>query len=514
MRRWEWYSPEIRACLSGQTFRTRKISPAFRIRLGPHGKRQNQPSRRYRSFYDILKGEDNLQFNGQPPFVSNAGFYFDDVPTHHNGPIGYMEQPFLSAGVTNTFPSTPPAANIDFTPFLPINSTGFVYLVDPHLRTPYVYQYNLSLQRNLTADTVLETNYVGSSGHGLTSLKDINPTVLGSYNRQLDASCPGCFGQLPEFQNVSNANYNALEASLTRQPKASPLGTVYFTFAYTYAHNLDNASGFAQRNGTIPLTTPMWTMLPAIAMSRHRISFSGGWDLPFDRVWASGPKRLTQGWSLYPILTWRTGFPYDISAQLPDSIDPANPGSSGAGDPYLSHAAIVGPIQTYDPKQVRTINEITYNSVQVPNHPHEYNCVITTTPVTGHFIFNPNSFSNVPLENNDYYDEGVPNACFPQLDPVNNPADRTYGLHRNALRGLGLTNLDIAIAKTTSITERVKLELRVEYFNALNHPEFAQPTLGMMPPTSTARSLGKSPQPELFRTAGPRIGQLGARLTF
>ena len=44
-------------------------------------------------------------------------------------------------------------ANIDFTPFLPINSSGFVYLDDPHLRTPYVYQYNLSLQRNLFADT-------------------------------------------------------------------------------------------------------------------------------------------------------------------------------------------------------------------------------------------------------------------------------------------------------------------------------------------------------------------------
>ncbi len=54
-------------------------------------------------------------------------------------------------------------------------------MVDPHLRTPYVYQYNLSLQRNLFADTVLETNYVGTSAHGLTSLKDINPMVLGHH---------------------------------------------------------------------------------------------------------------------------------------------------------------------------------------------------------------------------------------------------------------------------------------------------------------------------------------------
>ena len=62
--------------------------------------------------------------------------------------------------------------------FLPINNSGAVFLDDPHLRTPYVYQYNLSLQRNLFADMVLETNYVGTSGKGLTSLKDINPMVL------------------------------------------------------------------------------------------------------------------------------------------------------------------------------------------------------------------------------------------------------------------------------------------------------------------------------------------------
>ena len=118
--------------------------------------------------------------------------------------------------------------------------------------------------------------------------------------------------------------------SLTRQPKASPIGTVYFTFAYTYAHNLDNASGFAQRNGTVPAYDTHFFYASGDSDVRHRISLSGGWDLPFNRMWAAGPKRLTQGWSLYPILTWRTGFPYDISAQLPDGVDPANPGSSGA----------------------------------------------------------------------------------------------------------------------------------------------------------------------------------------
>ncbi len=494
-------------------------------------------------FYDILKGEDNLQFNGQAPFVGSAGLYFNPpnfLPSCTNpsgcpvtAPLTYLSNPFqnacnydaagncVSLGVPNSFPSKPPASNISFTPFLPINIGGSVYMVDPHLRTPYVYQYNLSLQRNLLLDTVLEVNYVGSTGRGLTSLSDINPMVLGTTNRVLNSSSGNCgssqdvvcYGTLPEFQNVSQANYNALETSLTRQPKDSRLGTVYYTLAYTYGHNLDNASGFEQRNSAVPSYSPHLFYASGDSDVRHRITLSGGWDIPFDRAWAAGPKRLTKGWSFYPIFTYRTGFPFDIFAQLPDYTDPLNPGSSGAGDASLTRAAVVAPITTFNYRQKRTINEITYNSV-LNSTTGQYYCQITTTPVTGNFIFNPNSFSDVPLENNDYYDGGTPNACFPQLDPVHNPADRTYGLPRNVLRGPTLTNLDIALAKTTSITERIKLELRAEFFNSLNHPEFAQPTLTDNATNILAPTFGQITTTGSFRGPTPRIGQLAARLTF
>jgi len=494
----------------GTNFPDKKnFAPRIGFAWDPTGSGKTSVRGGFGVFYDILKGEDNLQFNGQAPFFSDAGFYFNNVGPGQVGPTGYLSQPFQSAGVTNTFPSTPPAPDISFAPFLPINSSGFVYLDDPHLRTPYVYQYNLSLQRNLFADMILETNYVGSSGHGLTSLKDLNPMVLGSTNRALDSSCFECFGQLPEFQNVSHANYNALEVSLTRQPKSSKLGTAYFTLAYTYGHNLDNASGFAQRNSTVPAYSPDLFYASGDSDVRQRISFSGGWDLPFDRVWAVGPKRLTQGWSLYPILSWRTGFPFDIFAQLPDSVDPANPGSSGAGDPYLSHAAVVAPIHMLNPRHQTTINEITYTTDSTGTI-----CEPSITPVTGNFIFDPNSFSNVPLENNLYYDGGTPNPCFPQLDPVDNPGDRTYGLPRNALRGPSLINLDVALAKTTAITERVKLEFRVEFFNALNHPEFAQPTLVDGAANIDSPTFGQITTTGSFRGPAPRIGQLAMRLTF
>jgi outer membrane receptor protein involved in Fe transport len=482
-------------------------------------------------FYDILKAEDNLQFNGQAPFVGTAGLFFG-VPNSPAGPINYMNQPFpnacvtfnddgtcAQAGVPNSFPSKPPSSDVSFAPFVPINSNGIVYLVAPHLRTPYVYQYNLSLQRNLLGGIVMETNYVGSSSHGLTALKDINPMILGTTTRVLN-QLPGnstcgttveipCFSTLPEFQNASNANYNALEASLTRQPKNSPIGTVYFTLGYTYSHNLDNASGFRQRNAYVPAYSPDLYYGNSDSDVRNRVTFSGGWDLPFDRVWTGGPKRLTKGWSLYPIVTWRSGFPFDISASLPGLNDPANPGTSGAGDAILTNAAVLGPLTTFNPDHQRTINEISYGFSPTGG------CQITTTPVTGNFYFDPNSFSNVPLENSAYFDGGTPNPCFPSVDPVNNPKDRTYGLHRNTLRGPHLTNMDLALAKTTAITERVSLEMRFEFFNVLNHPEFAQPTFfNNATNINDPQVFGQITTTGTFRGATPRIGQIAARVTF
>lgn len=503
---------------------TKNFAPRIGFAWDPTGNGNTSLRGGFGMFYDILKAEDNLQFNGQAPFVGSTALFFNTVGPG-SGALNYMNQPYVAAGVPNPFPSTPPAANVSFEPYVPINAGGSVYFVDPHIRTPYVYQYNLSLQHNLIADTVLETNYVGSSSHGLTSLKDINPMILGTTTRVLDqlpVSAGGacgtspaiaipCFGQIPEFQNVANANYNALEASLTRQPRSSKLGTVYYTFAYTYGHTLDDASGFRQRNSVVPAYQPHLYYASSDSDVRQRISASAGWDLPFDRMWEDGPKRLTKGWSLYPIFTWRTGFPFDINASLPGYSDPVNPGTSGAGDPYLTNAEVVGPIQIFNPDKQRTINEITYGV-----NPTNGKCLITTTAVTGNFYFNPNSFSNVPLENSDYFDGGPAgaNPCFPQLDPVHNPADRTYGLHRNTLRGPGLVNLDMALAKVTQITERVSFELRVEYFNALNHPEFAQPTLLDNATNITSPIFGQITTTGTFRGPAPRIGQVAARINF
>jgi hypothetical protein len=87
------------------------------------------------------------------------------------------------------------------------------------------------------------------------------------------------------------------------------------------------------------------------------------------------------------------------------------------------------------------------------------------------------------------------------------PAERTYGMPRDSIPGIGLVNLDLAIVKRTAFFhERLNSELRVESFNTLNHPEFATPTASINSPlfgqiTQTVTGTG-------------RVGQIALRLVF
>ncbi len=459
------------------------FAPRFGFAWDPWGNGKTSVRGGFGIFYDVLKGEDNLQFNGQPPFFGAAGFSFSPPASGQTSDVPYFQDPFGSFGAINSFPSVPPPSNIDFVSsgFLPINSSVAVFLDNPHLHTPYIYQYNLSIEHQLAKNLVAEVNYVGNSSKGLTALKDINPFILGTSTRALNlapqpnpeiaAFCAGDLGEcpfatLPEFQNVGFANYNSLEASLTKQVGESRFfGTTYFTLAYTYGKSIDTSSGFQNRNFQVPFYNIQQFRAVADSDITHRITFSGGWDLPFDREWASGPKRLTKGWSLYPILSWRTGFPLDVPARFPDRFDATNPGPSGAGDPYLANALFApgfNKVQFLNPRN----ND--------PNNP-------------GNFYFNPAGFDN------NEADYATATARF-----------ALYGLPRNFFRGPGRTNLDLALAKTTAITERVSAEFRVEAFNIFNHTEFTNP--------DTNPNSGTFGQ--FTSTFDPRIIQLALRVTF
>jgi|HubBroStandDraft_6_1064221.scaffolds.fasta_scaffold11850_2 hypothetical protein len=462
-------------------------------------------------FYDVLKGEDSLQFNGAPPYYSEPFVNFPCLqpspgctsPAYTSSGTPYYSAPWANSITpfqNNPFPSTPPNPSTAFNPatgdFLPFGG-GSIFFVNPHLHTPYTYQYNLSVQRELAKNLIAEVNYVGSSSKGLTTLEDINPFILSTVNgpnpsRLLNVNqnaaltayctnqggpsdCP--FENASEFTNASFANFNSLEASLTRQlADFRYLGTTYFTLAYTYGHSIDNASGFRNRDSQVPYYEIGEFRASSDFDVTHRVTFSGGWDLPFDRAWASAPKRLSKGWSLYPILSWRTGFPLSINSGLLASFSPSDPGPSGAGDGYLANGVFApgfSKLAIMNPKQTGSCNNFNTGQAQ-----------------TGNLYFNCAAVVQIP---------DVPGSG--------------YGLPRDFFRGPGRTNLDLALAKTTAITERVAAEFRAEAFNVLNHTEFANPdttltsgTFGQI--TSTTFGTG------VAALQTQRILQLALRVTF
>ncbi len=447
-------------------------APRFGFAWDPKGNGKMSVRGGFGVFYDILKGEDNLQFNGQPPFFGGSDLYFDPLSSNPTSPVTSMIDPYGAAGRPNPFPSKPPAKNLDFAAagFLPIGGSG-LYYVDPHLRTPYIYQYNVSVQREILRDTTLEVSYIGSDSHKLTALKDANPMILGTTTRIFNAQpggTPNSFSYLPEFGNVVQANYNSLAVGLHKRYSDTKIGGLQYQISYTYGHAIDNASGFRSTNGQVPAYDFNRFRSDADFDLRHFVAFSGSWELPFGKIWENGPRRLTKGWTLFPILTYRSGQPLTVFAGFTPS--PSDPGPSGAGDGYLALANLVAPINYLNPRQTNTVSG---NS--------------------GNFYFDPNAFS-------------VAEFSAPGFDPVNNPAQRTYGTSgRNSFRGPGVTNFNITLAKTTELyRERMKLEIRADFFNVFNHTEFGNPNT----------TIGSSLIGQITSTLSPRVIQLAGRLTF
>ncbi|HLK21480.1 MAG TPA: TonB-dependent receptor [Bryobacteraceae bacterium] len=447
-------------------------APRFGFAWDPKGDGKMSLRGGFGVFYDILKGEDNLQFNGQAPFFGFVDFNLPSLNGNPTGPVNFFEDPFGVTGLHNPFPSRPPASNINFNDagFLPVGGGG-VFFVNPHLRTPYVYQYNMSVQRELFKNMTLEVSYIGSDSHKLTALVDRNPFILGTktriYNTQPGVPSYG-FSYLEEFDNAVQANYNSLAVGLQKRYSDTPIGSVQFQFSWTYGHSIDNSSGFRTTGSSSSVPAYDWDHFRASSDYdlRHYIAFSGVWELPFAKMWANGPHRLTSGWTLYPIVTFRTGAPFTVFAGL--ATTRTRPGPSGAGDAGNVLANQVAQVTYFDPKNYQTLNNPDYGD-----------------NTTGNFWFNPSAFS----------------GDFSGLAP----GQFSYGTSsRNAYRGPDVANFNLTLAKTIALAERLKFEIRADFFNILNHAEFNLPST----------SIGSSTFGQISNTADPRIIQLAGRFTF
>jgi len=276
-------------------------------------------------------------------------------------------------------------------------------------------------------------------------------------------SLPGnpstAFNYLSTFGNVANAHYNSLQFRFQRDQKQAPIiGNAGYLFSYTFSKSIDNASGFRSRDGSVPFYNHgLFKAVSDFDIPQY-LSLSGVWELPFQNMWRSGPTRLLSGWNLWPIITYESGNPLDVTSGLSRNI--TNPGPSGAGDQNLVRANILSPLANFDPHVNQTFR----------NRPADY-------------WFDPTIFASVP-----------------SAASVGN-----YGsFPRNALRAPSWGNVNLTISKVVPVRESVRMEYRADFFNLLNHAEFLAPNT----------SITNSAFGQISTTQPPRIIQMALRLQF
>ena len=352
-------------------------------------------------------------------------------------------------------------SSLEFVPGAPLPAGGLISPggVQPNLYTPTVETYTFKLEQQLTPNTVLAAGYVGSHGYHEIVSVDANqpfPTVCPA------APCPATLAAGTVYYPVGaplanpalayttswfsegNSNYNALEVDFNRRFSHG----FQLRGVYTWSKSLDNG---ATLNSSVAANSPGFVMNPRHIQGdwglstfdvRNLAAIHGSYEFPVGRgrrfLGGAGNSvdKLVSGWSVNAIETLQSGFPF--TPQL--GFNPSNDGD------------------TRDP--VRPSYNPGFRGNIILGGPNQY--------------FNPNAF----------------------VAPVNG----TYGnVGRDTLIGPGVAELDFSLLKNTTLTEKLKLQFRAEFFNILNDVNFntpntvvftsatsqASPTAGLITSTST-----------------------------
>ncbi|MGH9668305.1 MAG: hypothetical protein ACRD9L_28120, partial [Bryobacteraceae bacterium] len=218
-------------------------------------------------------------------------------------------------------------------------NTPLTYGFNPHLKTPYLNEWNLAVQRELVRDLSLEVAYVANKGTHLESAfaENIAAPGPGSYQSRVPRPLLGT-GQY--YDNSGNSVYNALEVKLEKRFSRG----VSFLVGYQWGKSIDygtNDQGPANPDNPFNYRTMRG---PSDLDVGQRLVANFVAELPFGRgrAFGSGMNRaedfILGGWEVAGIATFQSGMPFTPGI----SGDPANVGFNYArrpdvvGDPSRS----------------------------------------------------------------------------------------------------------------------------------------------------------------------------------
>jgi hypothetical protein len=394
---------------------------------------------------------------GPPPSCAPSGA----VPTF----TGLATNPGQGTGAQATGNLT------GWAPFSP-NAAILTGIVFPEgIRDPYVYNYYLGVQRELPWKLVLEANYVGDTGHKEFRAENINrhpasvlpptATITDNFGRTWTGNggfANNDYGNLRNWRNVVNSNYNSLQAALKKQVSHGLL----FNVNYTYSHTIDEGStwhsGATTANGaaagegyTTDATMPGLDRGNSLFDIRHRVVLNYVWQLPGQSLHGIMGAVLG-GWSYSGVWSFQTGAHWEPfrggAARLSGNSDPtAGPLTGCYAVPFVAANCT--------------------NSAGDFNLDHGRN----DRPDSTLSSFNPGR--DLWKTGWDYTTGtgGTPILSSPCLACASN-------LGRNTFVGPGLWAADMTLAKLFKFTERVNLKFEAQGFNVFNRANFLLATAG------------------------------------
>ncbi len=198
-----------------------------------------------------------------------------------------------------------------------------VYSVGQDFRTPYIYNYNLNVEKSLGRYAVWQVGYVGSDSHKLSVAQNINQ--FGQY-----ATAYPNFNSILQLNSIGTSNYNSLQTTL----KIRSWHGLDGQFAYTWSHALDEVTEY---RGAVPLNS--FNLAQEYGSSdfdtRHNFTTFFTYAIPGAPI---GPKWISHGWTLSSELSLHSGQPFNFGAGT------QRPGEDLIGDPFsgVSHKFIPG----------------------------------------------------------------------------------------------------------------------------------------------------------------------------
>ncbi len=300
--------------------------------------------------------------------------------------------------------------------FSSFSGTSDAWTVDQNLRTPYIQNFNLNVQQELGSHAALQVAYVGSRGTKLFRFRDLNQPDI----TQNPVVFPYSFNIINNFESTANSNYNALQLNL----RLRNLRGLSSQINYTWSHSIDTAS---DGEDYVPnAAQPDNSLNPAAEKANSNFDARNRftWDFSYNLPSGASHRALTSGWSLNGLLRLSSGQPYNLN-----SFENFN-----GSNQYFERPDMVG-----DP----------FAGTSAPNA-----------------ILNLSAFA-VPC-NWNAAEEGCDSG---------NPGYHFGNLRRNAFVGPVFRNFDFSIVKNTKLGEKVNMELRADFFNIFNHPNFSNPML-------------------------------------